>query len=155
MTRWKKPPVAKIYEAISAVADGRVRVTAPGAATVVSSAGDKSYDVTWSDDGATITSNDNASYWQGYAGYPIVAVLMTLGRLRVDDNIVPLLAGVDWHDLNERFRRDYDAAVAHVLAGLEGRGEDVAALTRAIDDVAAQLAVLGLERTGRGKRPPA
>jgi hypothetical protein len=157
MTLWKQPPKAKVYEAFSAVADGRVHMTEPGTATVVSSGGDRSYDVEWSGavgDGMTITSNDNASYWQGYAGYPIIAVLLALGALHADETAVASLAGIDWHALNERFRRDYDAAVAQALEQLAGRGGDPAAVTAAAADVAAQLAALRLERPPRRKRPP-
>ena len=86
MTGWKQPPQAKIYEAFSALADGRVRLAGPGAAAVVSSNGDKTYTVEWAEvgGGLTVTANDNASYWQGYAGYPIIAALLLLGRLHAD-----------------------------------------------------------------------
>lgn len=154
MAPWRMPPRAKVFEAFTAVADGGVRLTGPGSATVTSSGGDKVYDVEWSEDGRTIAANDNASYWQGYAGYPIVAVLLARGELRADDAVVGLLAGVDWHDLNEEFRRDYDAAVAQVLRGLEADGADAGLIERQVDDVMAQLAALGLRRAGRGRRPP-
>jgi hypothetical protein len=88
------PPVAKVYEALSATADGRVRITASGRAEVVSSEGDKTYTVEWSEDGRLFSSNDNASYWQGYAGYPIVAVLLATGRIPYDPLVAGLLAGV-------------------------------------------------------------
>ena len=77
---WKLPPAAKVYEAFGAVADGRVHLGAPGQAEVVSSGGDRRYTVEWTDDLATIAANDNASYWQGYLGYPAVAVLLAVGR---------------------------------------------------------------------------
>ena len=80
MAPWKLPPRAKVFEAFTAVADGRVRLTGPGSATVTSSGGDKTYDVEWSDDGRMVTANDNASYWQGYLGYPILAVLLVPRR---------------------------------------------------------------------------
>ena len=82
MAPWKLPPRAKVFEAFTAVADGRVRLAGPGSATVTSSRGDKVYDVRWSDDGREVTSNDNASYWQGYLGYPVLAVLLVRGELR-------------------------------------------------------------------------
>jgi hypothetical protein len=154
MAPWKMPPRAKVFEAFTAVADSRVRLTGPGSATVASSGGDKVYDVEWSEDGRTIAANDNASYWQGYAGYPIVATLLTRGELRADAAIVGMLAGIPWHELNERFRRDYDAAVAHALGELEAGGADPALVERQVDDVMQQLAALGLERAGRGRRPP-
>lgn len=152
MTAWKLPPRAKVFEAFSAVADGRVRVTGPGSATVTSSAGDKTYDVEWSEDGRTVSANDNASYWQGYAGYPILAVLLVRGELHAGDEMIRTLAGVHWHDLNKRFKRDYDAAVAHVLAGLPSEGPDAGEIEAAVDDVLQQLAALDLQR-GPRRRP--
>ena len=153
MAPWKLPPRAKVFEAFTAVADGRVRLGGPGSATVTSSAGDKTYDVEWSEDGRTAAANDNASYWQGYLGYPVIAVLLARGELRAGEDAVAALAGVPWHELNKRYRRDYDAAVAQVLGSLP---KDCAALVeRQVDDVVAQLAALGLQRAGRGRRPPA
>ena len=153
MTAWKLPPRAKVFEAFSAVADGRVRMTGPGSATVTSSAGDKTYDVAWSEDGRTVSANDNASYWQGYAGYPILAVLLVRGELRAGEDVVRALAGVHWHDLNKRFKRDYDAAVAHVLARVPDDAPDAAAIEAAVDDVLEQLAALDLQRgPRRGRR---
>ena len=154
MAPWKLPPKAKVYEALSAVADGRVRPAGATSAQVVSSGGDRTYTVEWSEDRRSFTSNDNASYWQGYLGYPVIAVLITLGELRVGDGVGDALAGVPWHDLNERFRRDYDAAVESVLAGVGERAGDRDRIAREVDGVMEQLAALGLERPGRGRRPP-
>lgn len=154
MARWKLPPRAKVFEAFTAVADDRVRLTGRDSATVVSSGGDRTYDVEWSEDGLTIVANDNASYWQGYLGYPILAVLLVRAELRADAGAVAALAGVPWHDLNKRFKRDYDAAVAHVLGGLPPGGPDAVAVGRAVDGVMDQLAALDLRRAGRGRRPP-
>ena len=154
MTRWKLPPAAKVYEAFGAVADGRVHATGPGSAEVRSSGRDRTYTVEWSADLGTVTANDNASYWQGYLGYPIVAVLLTLGVLRADEHVVGQLAGIQWHELNARFKRDYDAAVDSVLTALARQGADRARIEAEVAGVMAQLATLELERTGRGRRPP-
>jgi hypothetical protein len=153
MAAWKLPPRAKVFEAFTAVADGRVRLTGPGSATVVSSGGDKTYSVEWSDDGRTVAANDNASYWQGYLGYPIVAALLARGELHADVDAVAALAGVPWHELNKRYRRDYDAAVAHVLGELHDH--DATRVEREVDRVLTGLAALDLQRAGRGRRPPA
>ncbi len=85
-------------------------------ATVTSSNGEKEYTVSWDEDGAAYSSNDNATYWQGYAGYPVIAVLMEQGELPLDRAAAEAFAHVDWTDLNERFKHDYAAAVAHVVA---------------------------------------
>jgi hypothetical protein len=154
LTAWKLPPRAKVYEAFTAVADGRVRLTGPRSASVTSSGGGRTYDVEWSADGRTVSSNDNASYWQGYLGYPALAVLLARGELIADEDVVSALAGVPWHDLNERFRRDYNAAAAHVLDGLAEGAPDALSIERAVDDVMAQVAALDLQRGPRGRRPP-
>ena len=154
MTRWKLPPSAKVYEAFSAVADGRVRTTGPASAEVESSGRERTYTVEWSTDMSSITANDNASYWQGYLGYPIVAVLLTTGVLRADAQVVGRLAGVPWHEVNARFKRDYDAAVDSVLTAMALEGADRARIAAEADSVMAQLAALELERPGRGRRPP-
>lgn len=155
MTAWKLPPPAKVYEAFSALADGRVRIEEPGRATVRSSAGDKTYAVEWTGDFEAVSSNDNASYWQGYLGYPIVAVLIAVGKVEADETATKALAGIGWHALNDRFKRDYEAAVARVLAGLAERGDDPARVAREVERVMVQLSALKLERAGRGRRPPA
>jgi hypothetical protein len=154
MAPWKMPPRAKVFEAFTAVADGRVRIAGPGSAAVISSSGDKTYDVEWDEDGRTVTANDNASYWQGYVGYPIVAALLLLGRLHADDAAVNAMAGVAWHDLNRRFRRDYEAALSQVLGELATRGGDPALVEHEVAAVLRQLSALDLRREGRGRRPP-
>jgi hypothetical protein len=154
MTSWKMPPASKVYEALSAVADGRVHVSGPRQAEVESSGRDRAYTVEWTDDRRSVMANDNASYWQGYLGYPIVAVLITLGVLRVDESVTAALAGVPWHELNTRFKRDYAAAVEHVLDDLEGQGVDRRPIVAAVDAVLAPLTALELERPARRRRPP-
>lgn len=69
----KLPPIEKIPEAYSAIADHRIEMS-ENSAVVDSSDKTKRYTVTWNDD--LYTSNDNASIWQGYAGYPMIAVLI-------------------------------------------------------------------------------
>jgi hypothetical protein len=157
-TAWKLPPAAKVYEAFSAVADGRVHLaddpSQSGSAEVESSGRDRRYVVEWPADLTSITANDNASYWQGYLGYPAIAALLAIGALHADQTIVGLFAGVPWHDLNARFKRDYAAAVDSVLSGLEGRGADRAGIEREVGGVLEQLADLSLERPPRRRRPP-
>jgi len=149
MTQWKMPPIAKVYEALSAVADGRVRTVGAERAEVVSSSGDKVYTVTWSADGRRFSANDNASTWQGYTGYPIIAVLLATGRIPFDRAVAEPLAGVPWHDLNARFKRDYDAAVESVLQEIDDRGGDHTAIKQAVEEIYRALAGLELERGPR------
>jgi len=125
MATWKLPAKAKIYEALSAIADGRVELKTDTRADVTSSDGDKAYIVMWSPDKSQTISNDNGSYYQGYLGYPIVAVLMTLGEIRFDQEVVRDLAGIQWKLINKKFKNNYDNAVEFVLDKLREKGTDV------------------------------
>ncbi|WP_418979852.1 hypothetical protein [Adlercreutzia equolifaciens] len=75
----KLPPVEKVYEAWTALVDDRYDLS-PEALIVRSSDGSKEYRVTWDDEGR-YRSNDNATFWQGYAGYPVIMALMLQGRV--------------------------------------------------------------------------
>lgn len=105
----KEPPREKIFEAWSAVASGRVQFAgAPDAKTgdaeVESSNGEKKYFVSWSD--GRYGSDDPATWWQKYPGYPILAVLMLQGKLPYDAKIASLFKNVNWTDANAAARRD-------------------------------------------------
>ena len=154
MPTWKMPPKAKIYEALSAVADQRVTITGLTSAQVQSSSRDKTYDVEWSEDIREITSNDNASHWQGYIGYPIIAVLLKIGRLSFDTHIAELLAGVPWKVLNDQFKRDYDKAINDVLKRIEEKEGKQAEIVREVERIYEQLGALGLQQAQRRHQPP-
>jgi hypothetical protein len=154
MAAWKMPPKAKIYEALSAIADGRVRLKENQKAEVVSSGGTKTYLVEWSEDVKGITSNDNASYWQGYMGYPILAVLMLLGRLDFKKPVAELLARIPWKQINKQFRNDYDKAIDSVLGQFEAKGIPRKTIVSEVDRITAQVERLELEKLPRRGRPP-
>jgi hypothetical protein len=121
---WKMPPLLKIYEAFGALADGRVRVEDEWHASVLSSDRTKTYQVEISGDGRVISSNDNASYWQGYLGYPAIAVMLVRGLCQVRAEAISTLAGISWNELNRSFRNDYSRIIAEVLRRAEERGFD-------------------------------
>ena len=149
MSTWKMPPKAKIYEALSAVADKRVTIIGPTSAQVQSSSHDKIYNVEWSEDIREITSNDNASHWQGYIGYPIIAVLLKIGKLSFNIHIAELLAGVPWKIINNKFKRDYDKAINHVLDQIEEKGRNRTEIVQEVEKIYEQLGSLGLQRGWR------
>lgn len=91
----KIPPIEKIHEAYSAVADGRITIK-DTEADVLSSDLAKQYLVKWENE--TYSSNDNASYWKGYLGYPIIAVLMLQGKLSLDKEIAENFKGINWRN---------------------------------------------------------
>lgn len=147
-------PVEKIYEAFSAIADNRVKFiseegclmpTAQGEAKVTSSDGKKIYTVTWQ--GEDYTSNDNATYWQGYAGYPVIAVLMLQGRLPLDRNIAELFKGINWNELNSGHKRDYSSALDEVI---EKRAIDRSAIDGIVQETYSLLGSLPVN-VGKGR----
>ena len=137
----KLPPPEKAAEAYSAIADGRVTLfAAEERAEVISSDGEKKYAVAWR--GNVYTSTDNATRWQGYAGYPVLAVMMLQGRLPLDREVAALFSGINWTELNRKHRRDYAAALDAVV---RARNMDAAAVRAAMDQVFERLSALDVE----------
>jgi hypothetical protein len=151
--QWKMPPLAKVYEALGAIGDGRVRIEDARRASVSSSDGAKIYTVEASEDGAEISSNDNASFWQGYIGYPAIAVMIARGLIDADPGAIGALAGVPWKELNTRYRNDYDHTLEEVMRGAVERGCDVGAIRAAADAVLEAVRKLA-PRQGPRRRPP-
>jgi hypothetical protein len=151
LEKWKMPPIAKVYEALSAVADGRVQLRGDNTAVVRSSDGTKDYTVKWSKSRKVISSTDNASKFGHYIGYPIIAVLIELGDLAVDRHLAGALSGVPWKQLNERHERDYEAAVSEVLERVSATGADVASIRKMAANIHELLESLELVRQRGGR----
>ncbi len=150
---WKMPPPIKVYEALGAIGDGRVRFEDEHRALVESSEGDKTYAVEISDDGREISSNDSGSYWQGYLGYPAIAVLLMRGLYRPPANVIDALAGIPWKEINRRFKNDYDKTLAEVNQIVEASGHDPDAVASEVESVADALRKFAPVR-GKRRRPP-
>lgn len=143
----KLPPLQKVYEAWSALADGRVEV-GEQVAFVTSSNGTKRYTVTW--DGDTYASNDSASYWQGYAGYPVLAVMMKEGRLPYDRELAEKLSGVDWNALNKKHKRNYQAAADDAFEATGFTPEEKARAQADAENILKTLSQLPLQIKRKG-----
>lgn len=112
----KLPPIEKIPEAWSAIADGRVTDVGENQYNVQSSDGAKTYTVLYNPEENTYASNDSATFWQGYPGYPVLAVMMHQGILPYDTDIIKQWGGVNWNAINRQMKRDYTAAVDKICA---------------------------------------
>ncbi len=154
MTTWHEPPIAKVYEALGAVADGRVTIVAPTKAEVVSSSGDKAYSVEWAEDFSWITSNDNASYWQGYLGYPIIAVLLLQGKITYAKAVSEALKGVPWKKINTRHKNKYDKTIQEVLEQANAQGGNREDIVRECERIHSELKSLKLERSTQPRKAP-
>ncbi|QNQ82294.1 hypothetical protein FP435_03610 [Lactobacillus sp. PV037] len=108
----KFPPIEKIMEAYTAIGDHHVKMF-ENYALVTSSNNAKTYTVKWHD--GIYQANDNATYWQGYAGYPIIAVLLLQNKLPFDEALAKAFAGINWHELNEKFKRNYTEAAKFIF----------------------------------------
>ena len=106
------PPKIKIYEALGAIADGRVRQISDNEWIVISSDGSRQYHVVVRGD--SVSSTDNGSVHRGYLGYPAIAVLMLLGQLPFGQKYAEMLRGIPWRRWNEELKR-YDLVLKRVL----------------------------------------
>lgn len=138
----KLPPIQKIAEAYSSIADNRIKMM-ENSAKVISSNRAKEYSVYWIDN--TYNSNDSASYWQGYAGYPIIAVLMLQGKLKLNREIANYFKGINWTDLNNKYKRKYDKAVAEIMEKLQKEKVNCKDINDEISKVFEEIKKLNIE----------
>lgn len=121
--KWKHPKIAKVYEALGTVADGRVEMHGDSA-KVYSSSGNKFYDVEYDPAENAIMSNDNSSYWQGTLGYPAIAMLFKLSVLEYKPELAKLLKGVAWKDLNTKFKNNFDKTISYLEESMTPEDRD-------------------------------
>ncbi len=112
----KKPPIVKVYEALTVLASERIEVQGYRA-MIYSSDHKKSYKVEWLE--KKYSSNDNATFWQGYPGYPIIAVLLWQKKLPLSNELLIYFKDINWHELNEKYKRNYELAISSVLEKLD------------------------------------
>ena len=136
---WKIPPRAKVYEALSSIGDNHVEFIAENKALVTSSEGDKKYNVVFDLTKNRITSDDNGSKWQGYLGYPSIAVLMLKSKLPLNQDFSQALQGIKWHSLNKKFKRNYDLAIGEAKGIAQERGCNIKALEEFVDRVMKEI----------------
>jgi len=143
------PPKEKIHEAISALADGRIEIDGTSA-YITSSDYSKKYTVVWNPDKTSFTSNDSATYWQGYPGYPVLAALMQMEVLLVPKDLIGHFKNINWNELNARHKRNYAAAANEALSALDAADKQM--VDAAIDELYGRISNMGFE-VKRGKEP--
>ena len=109
----KLPPIEKLAEAFSVIADGRIEEKNENTYIVISSNKEKQYKVIVKDD--YYRSDDSATKFARYAGYPVLAVLMYKGLLPIPSEHLEIFKDIDWNAINKRFKRDYAQAVKFAL----------------------------------------
>jgi len=149
--KWKHPPLIKIYEALGAIADDRVKMSGQSG-EVISSSGGKHYNVSYSPEENAIMANDNGSYWQRYLGYPSIAFLLQHGAIEYDESLAQLLKGVAWKDINQKNKNDFDKSLQEILETIEE--DDKNKLIEMVERINNELSKLGLSLLGNIQKPP-
>jgi len=111
----KLPPIEKFPEAYTAIEDNRI-IIYEDYAIVKSSNLEKEYLVKWEDN--IYYSNDSATYWRGYPGYPILAILMLQNKISLNKNVSNYFKNIDWNKLNKETKRDYKKSLEEILKNL-------------------------------------
>ncbi len=153
MDTWETPPLIKVYEAMGAIADNRVHITSDSEASVTSSDKSKKYIVTFDLSNNAIRANDNGSYWQGYLGYPTIAVLMKLDKLPCNERLAEYLKDIKWKKLNEKNKRDYEKTIEEVLNNI-GDEQDRDELKEFTERVLREIEKSQFKKFGKRIPPP-
>lgn len=153
----KLPPPEKFLEAWSAIGANRVHLLSPldassGEAEVKSSDNSKIYRLAW--DGKIYRSTDNATVWQAYPGYPVLALLMLKGLLPLPQDLATLFAPINWHELNKKSKADYSRAAHEAFATLKLDEAEVLRIEKLVQESCALLSGLDIElkRMGRPRK---
>lgn len=148
----KMPPRIKILEATGAVADGRIKKLGDKLFKVVSSEGDRTYNVYVDVERGEACSTDNGTTYRNYVGYPIISSLFILGVLTYDAVIGKSLANIDWRRLNETFK-NYSLVEEKVKEIARDRGVTSEHIDRYLDEVYTQLRKIKLVKVSKCLSP--
>ena len=144
---WKLPPRVKILEALGCIGDKRIMLDEKNKnkAIVKSSNLDRVYKVSYYPEKRKFFSDDNASKFHHYIGYPLIAVVMLNKTIDYNKRIAEALKGIKWNNLNKRFKRDYQKTEKYALDICEKKGISKEEVNMEIERVLKRLNDLKLE----------
>lgn len=151
--QWILPPKIKILEALGCIGDKRIEVNG-NKAKVFSSSRGKYYDVEFNQTKNQIMSNDNASFYVGYLGYPSIAYLLATNIISYNPTFATALGDIKWKDINTTFKNDFDKTQEYVLGITQQRGYSNDALLKEVDDIFEKIRKMNLGYLGEKKTPP-
>ncbi len=151
--KWKTPPIIKIYEALGCIADERI-IEENNEIHIYSSSKNKFYIIKYSEKENAIMSNDNGSYWKGYLGYPAIAYLMFIRKIKYQEKISKALKGIKWKDINQRFKNDFSKTEKYIRSSLLLQGINLKELDTELDKIMKQIKKLNLNILGTKTKPP-
>jgi len=150
---WKIPPRIKVYEALGCLGDKRIDIDG-NQAKIYSSSRGKCYTVTFDPKSNSIMSNDNGSYWQNYLGYPAIAFLIEIGKLKRYPPYEIALKGILWKDINTKFKNDFSETERHVHNLLSKKGISIETFQEDTGNILKDLADFHLNFLGKKMKPP-
>lgn len=151
--KWGIPPRIKVYEALGAIADERLEGDG-STGKLYSSSRNKFYEIQYNPKQNAIMSNDNASFFVGYLGYPAIAYLMKIGELDFSQEYANALKGIAWKDVNQKFKNDFVKTQKYADEVLEEKGIDMQAFHSFVDTVMDQIREKQFSLLGKKKFPP-
>jgi hypothetical protein len=144
------PPRIKVLEALSSVAEGRIKQLSDKEATVVSSDEKREYQVFLDVEKGIANSTDNGTKYRGYIGYPIIAFLMLKGILPYDEEVASKLVGIEWRALNEKYK-SYRIVEKIALDRYSKKGGDKDKLEDLVKDIMEKLEKIELFSPDEGE----
>lgn len=154
MTYWKLPPIIKIYEALGAIADDRIKLEDNNTAKVYSSSGNKYYTVSYDPSSKALMCNDNGSFWAGYLGYPAIAYLFKSGLIPINIGLANLLRDIKWKDINQNFKNDFSKTEKYCQDLIVARDGNLTALLSEITKIHNYLKDHPYSHLGKKIKPP-
>ncbi len=151
--KWTMPPTIKVYEALGAIGDDRIKVDGDSAKLYSSSRG-KYYTISYNPETRQIYANDNASFFAGYLGYPAIALLFAKGILSYHNETAEALAGIAWKDINQKNKNDFEKTIVEVNMILEAKGLHPQTVSLEVSEIMRQLAALDLQKPDKKTKPP-
>lgn len=148
------PHISKVYEALTAIADNRYKLTSDTELKIYSSSRGKYYTVTYDPKAKQIMSNDNTAYYNHSISYPMLTLLMLRGDLKYEITLLSPLSNIVWKDIMTKHKNDYDAGIAEVLSNLANQGVDVDYLQSKITVIYDRACKLNLSPLGKRVAPP-
>jgi hypothetical protein len=144
---WKPArDVHTVYEALSAIADGRFVLSNETTAQCSSSSKNKFYTIEFDETTNSIISNDNMAYYVGEVSYPMVAMLLEKGVIKYNKDILVHLKNIKWKEINKKNKNDYMKSVREVLESLSLKGVDTNHIDTEANAIYSQLSKIELNR---------
>jgi len=149
---WKKPHVARIYEALTAIAGNRIEING-NRAKCYSITNDKVYDIQYNSVSGSIMSNDNAAFYTNCLSYPMIAYLMLINKIPYQEKLLEIFKDVCWKEVNIHFKNDYDKSIKFVLGELKKEGQDTDFIRNEVKRIYDFVCSLQIKTLGELQRP--